>query len=152
MYNKIGDSMKIAISNDYRGYELKKYIIKHMKNIEFVDLGADSKEYSDYSKLGIKLGEYVAKNKCFGVAICGSGIGMSIACNKVKDIRCAKVDFIKEAKISRRDNDANIVAISGEMNRERAIRIIETFIESDFSNIDRYIKRISQISEYEKNK
>ncbi len=149
MYNKIGDNMKVAITNDHRGYELKKYIIKHMKNIEFVDLGANSKEFSDYSTKGIELGEYVVKNKCFGVAICGSGIGISIACNKVKGVRCAKVDFIKEAIVSRRDNDANIVAISGEKSFERAVRIVEEFINSDFSNVDRYKKRIKQINEYE---
>ena len=141
--------MKIAITNDHRGYDLKKYIIKNMKNIEFVDLGANSKDFSDYSTKGIELGKYVVKNKCFGIAICGSGIGMSIACNKVKGVRCAKVDFIKEAIVTRRDNDANIVAISGEMNFDRAIRIIEEFINTDFSNIDRYIKRINQINEYE---
>lgn len=142
--------MKVAITNDHRGYELKKYIIKHMKDIEFVDLGANSKDFSDYSTKGIELGEYVVKNKCVGVAICGSGIGISMACNKVKGVRCAKVDFIKEAIVTRRDNDANIVAISGEMNFERAVRIVEEFINTKFSNIDRYIKRIKQIDEYEK--
>ena len=142
--------MKIAIANDHRGYDLKKYIIKHMKDIEFVDLGSDSKNFSDYSKMGFKLGEYVVKNKCLGIAICGSGIGISIACNKVKGVRCAKVDFIKEAIVTRRDNNANIVAISGEINKDKAIRIIEEFINTEFSNIDRYIKRINQINEYEK--
>lgn len=142
--------MKIAIANDHRGYDLKKYIIKHMKDIEFIDLGSDSKDFSDYSKIGFKLGEYVVKNKCLGIAICGSGIGISIACNKVKGVRCAKVDFIKEAIVTRRDNNANIVAISGEINKDKAIRIIEEFINTEFSNIDRYIKRINQINEYEK--
>ena len=149
MYNKIGDNMKLAIANDHRGYELKKYIIKHLKDVEIIDLGSDSKEYSDYSKYGIKLGEYVVKNKCLGLAICGSGIGISIACNKVKGVRCAKVDFIKEAIVTRKDNDSNIVAISGEMNPERSLRIVEEFLNTDFSNIDRHNKRINQINEYE---
>ena len=142
--------MKVAITNDHRGYELKKYIIKHMKNIEFVDLGANSKDFSDYSTKGIELGEYVVKNKCFGVAICGSGIGISIACNKVKGVRCAKVDFIKEAIVTRKDNNSNVVAISGEMNFERAVRIVEEFINTEFSALERHIKRIKQIDEYEK--
>lgn len=141
--------MKLAIANDHRGYDLKKYIMKHLKNVELIDLGSDSKEFSDYSKYGTKLGEYVVKNKCFGLAICGSGIGISIACNKVKGVRCAKVDFIKEAIITRRDNNSNIVAISGNINKERALRIVEEFLNTDFSNIDRYIKRINQINEYE---
>lgn len=142
--------MKVAITNDHRGYELKKYIIKHMKNIEFIDLGNNSKEFSDYPKHGFELGEYVVKNKCFGVAICGSGIGISIACNKVKGVRCAKVDFIKEAIATRNDNDSNIVAISGDINKDKAIRIIEEFINTEFKKEERYIKRINQINEYEK--
>ena len=141
--------MKLAISNDHWGYDLKKYIIKHLKGVEIIDLGSDSKELSDYPKYGIKLGEYVVKNKCLGVAICGSGIGISIACNKVKGVRCAKVDFIKEAIITRRDNNSNVIAISGEINKEKAIRIIEEFIKTDFKKEERYIKRINQINEYE---
>jgi ribose 5-phosphate isomerase B len=144
--------MKLAIVNDHRGYDLKKYLIKHLKGIEIIDLGSDSKESSDYSKYGIKIGEYVVKNKCFGVAICGSGIGISIACNKVKGVRCAKVDFIKEAKVTREDNDSNIVAISGEMNPERAIRVVETFINQEFKNEERHLRRINQINEYESNR
>lgn len=149
MYNKNGDNMKIAIANDHRGYNLKKYIIKHLKNVEIVDLGTDSDKSTDYPIYAFKLGEYVVKNKCFGVAICGSGIGISIACNKVKGVRCAKVNFIKEAKVTREDNNSNIVAISGDINEERAIRIIETFINQEFKKEERHIKRINQINEYE---
>ena len=148
MYNKIGDDMKLAIANDHRGYDLKKYIIKHLKSVEIIDLGSDDTK-SDYSKYGIKLGEYVVKNKCYGLAICGSGIGISIACNKVKGVRCAKVDFIKEAIITRKDNNSNIVAISGEINRERALRIVEEFLNTEFNNEERHAKRINQINEYE---
>lgn len=148
MYNKIGDNMKLAIANDHRGYNLKSYIMKHLKGVEIIDLGSDNTK-SDYSKYGIKLGEYVVKNKCFGLAICGSGIGISIACNKVKGVRCARVNFIKEAKITREDNNSNIVAISGEMNEERALRIVETFINQKFNNDERHVKRINQINEYE---
>ncbi len=141
--------MKLAIANDHRGYKLKKYIIQHLKNVEIIDLGTDSDKSVDYPKYGFKLGEYVVKNKCFGLAICGSGIGISIACNKVKGVRCAKVNFIKEAKVTREDNNANIISISGDMNEERALRIIETFLNQDFKNEERHIKRINQINEYE---
>ena len=140
--------MKLAIANDHRGYDLKKYLVKHLKGIEIIDLGSDNTK-SDYSLYGIKLGEYVVKNKCFGLAICGSGIGISIACNKVKGVRCAKVDFIKEAKVTREDNNSNIVAISGDINKERALRIIEEFLNTEFKKEERHIKRIDQINEYE---
>ena len=148
MYNKIGDDMKLAIANDHRGYDLKKYIIRHLKGVEIIDLGSDNVK-SDYPKYGIKLGEYVVKNNCYGLAICGSGIGISIACNKVKGIRCAKVNFIKEAKVTREDNNSNIIAISGDINPERALRIIEEFLNTDFKKEERHIKRINQINEYE---
>ena len=152
MYNKNGDNMKLAIANDHRGYEIKKYIIKHLNGVDIVDLGSDITKSSDYPVYAFKLGEYVVKNKCYGLAICGSGIGISIACNKVKGVRCAKVNFIKEAKVTREDNNSNIIAISGEMNPERALRIVEAFINQEFKKEERHIKRIKQIDEYESSK
>ncbi|MBR2712946.1 MAG: RpiB/LacA/LacB family sugar-phosphate isomerase [Bacilli bacterium] len=142
--------MKLAIASDHRGYELKKYLLKNLKGYEIEDLGTDSNKSVDYPDYGFKLGEYVVKNNCFGIAICGSGIGISIACNKVKGVRCAKVNFIKEAIITRKDNNSNVVAISSDINRDRALRIIESFIETEFSKEERHIKRINKIKEYEK--
>lgn len=152
MYNKIGDNMKVAIASDHRGYELKKYIISKMKDVDFVDLGADSSKSSDYPIYAFKLGEYVTDNNCFGVAICGSGIGISIACNKVKGIRCARVSSIKDAKVTRDDNDSNIVAFSSAIPKRKAIKIIRTFINEEFKKAPRHIKRIEQINEYERSK
>lgn len=142
--------MKVAIANDHRGYKLKEYLIKKLNNIEFIDLGSDSEKSVDYPKYAFKLGEYVVKNNCLGIVICGSGIGISIACNKVKGVRCAKVDFIKEAKVTREDNNSNVLAISGDINKERALRIVETFINQKFKGEERHIRRINQINEYEK--
>lgn len=143
--------MKLAIASDHRGYKLKKYIIKHLKDIEFIDLGSDDDKSSDYSEYGIKLGEYVVKNNIKGVAICGSGIGISIACNKVKGVRCGRVSSIKDTIATRKDNDANIIAFSGEINEERALRIIEEFINTEFDSDERHLRRINKISKY-KNK
>ena len=141
--------MKIAIANDHWGYDLKKYLIKHLKGVEIIDLGSDSKDFSDWSEYGLKLGKYVAKNKCFGVSICRTGVGMSIACNKVNGIRCARVNFIKDVKLSRTDDNVNIIALPSEINCEKALRIVEEFINTEFSKKDRYIRRINQINEYE---
>ena len=151
MYNKNGDNMKIAIASDHRGYELKEYIKKHIKNIEIVDLGTYSNKSVDYPDYAFKLGEYVSKNNCFGVAICGSGIGISIACNKVKGIRCAKVSSIKDAIITRKDNNSNVVAFSSEINKDRALKIVSAFINQKFLEEERHIKRINKINEYEQN-
>lgn len=142
--------MKVAIVSDHRGYELKKYIKKNIKGIDLIDLGTDSNKSVDYPDYAFKLCDYVKKNKCLGIAICGSGIGMSIACNKVKGIRCARVNSIKDTIITRKDNDSNVIALSSELNENRVIRIIEEFINTDFSNEDRHIRRINKIDEYER--
>ena len=75
---------------------------------------------------------------------------MSIACNKVKGVRCAKVNSIKEVKLSRSDDDVNAIAIPGEIKPERAVRIVEEFLNTEFSQIDRYIRKKKQIADYEK--
>ena len=150
MYNKIGDNMKVAIASDHRGFELKKYIINKMKDVEFVDLGTNSIESTDYPIYAFKLGEYVTNNNCFGVAICGSGIGISIACNKVKGVRCARVSSIKDAIVTRDDNDSNIVAFSSAISKRKAVKIIRSFINEEFKKAPRHVKRINQINEYEK--
>ena len=105
--------MKIGIASDHRGYKLKEKLKKELlkRNYEIIDYGTYSEESTDYPDYAFKLGENVRnKNVNFGIAICGSGIGISIACNKVKGIRCAKVVNSAEAKVTRLDNDANIVA------------------------------------------
>ena len=143
--------MKLAIAADHNGYELKKYIVKHMKDIEFIDFS--SKELiptDDHPDYAFKLGEYCVKNNVRGILICGSGIGMSIACNKVKGVRCGRVTSMKDVIATRNDNDANVISFAGYLKPERAIRIIETFIETPFSTEERYIRRVNKVSKYEK--
>ena len=152
MYNKIGDNMKIAIASDHRGYDLKEYLIKHIKEYDLIDLGTKTKESGDYPDYAFKLGEYVVKNNCLGIVICGSGIGISIACNKVKGIRCAKVNSIKDAIYTRHDNNANVISLSANINYERALKIVYNFIQTEFSNEERHIRRINKINEYERSK
>ena len=73
---------------------------------------------------------------------------MSIACNKVKNVRCAKVNTIKEAYLTRFDNDANVIAISSSMSEEKTKKVITTFLETPFSNIERHIRRVEKINNY----
>ncbi len=144
--------MKIGIVSDHRGYELKQKIIKTMKNIDFIDYGTNSKESVDYPDYAFKLSKEVKNKKVdLGIAICGSGIGMSIACNKVKGIRCARVTSIKDVKITKKDNNANIIAFSSEINFSKVKRMIEEFINTEFLNEERHSKRINKILEYEIN-
>ena len=118
--------MKIAIASDHRGYKLKDYLINELeKEYEVIDLGTNSEESTDYPDYAFMLGEAVISGVAdFGVAICGSGIGISIACNKVKGIRCAKVSNSEEAKYTREDNDANIVAFGEKTNNKEALELL----------------------------
>ena len=144
--------MKIGIASDHRGFKLKQYLIKELqlKGYEVINYGTNSEESTDYPDYAFALGEaVVSKETDFGVAICGSGIGISIACNKVKGIRCAKVETPEEAEITRIDNDSNIVAFSEKTTEENALKIIEKFIQTPFSNLEKHQRRINKIKEYE---
>lgn len=141
--------MRIGIASDHRGYKLKEQL-KHMLDYEFIDYGTYSEESCDYPDFAFKLGEAVRDNKVdFGVAICGSGIGISIACNKVKGIRCAKVDNEEDAIYTREDNDANIVAFTSKKTIEEAELIVNNFINTNFSNLEKHQRRIDKIKDYE---
>lgn len=146
--------MKIGIANDHRGLKLKKYLEEELKNIgyEVINYGTDTEESVDYPDYAFKLGESVVSNEVdFGIAICGSGIGISIACNKVKGVRCAKVSNVEEVKYTREDNNSNIVAFGEKTSNEESLEIVKTFINTPFSNLDKHINRINKITNYEEN-
>ena len=147
--------MKIGFASDHRGLKLKRIIMDNLKNenYELIDYGTYTEESSDYPDYAFLLGENIVKhNVDFGVAICGSGIGISIACNKVKGIRCAKVDSIEEAKITRNDNDSNIIAFGEKTDYKEAIKMIKAFITTPSSNEEKHKRRINKITEYEEKK
>lgn len=140
---------KIGIASDHRGYKLKQKLTNYLnkKGYTVVDYGTDSTVSTDYPEFGFRLGEAVANYEVSkGIAICGSGIGISIACNKVKGVRCAKVDNAKEIKYSRQDNDANVVAIAGNMHLFRAKDIIDAFLNTSFTGLERHQKRIDMLN------
>lgn len=144
--------MKIGIACDHRGYPLKEKIKKYLnkKGYEVIDYGTNSEELVNYTEYAFKIGEAVVNKECnLGIVICGTGIGISIACNKVKGIRCAKADTVRQAKLTRLDNDANILALDGTMRTYKAKDIVDMFLKTEFSNIERYKERIKQITEYE---
>ncbi len=144
--------MKIGIASDHRGYYTKKAIKKILTehSYDYEDYGThseDSVDYPDYAKV---LCENVNnKTVDLGIAICGTGIGMSIACNKIKGIRCAKVSNEEEAKLAREHNDANIMALSSTLDINELKGIVLKFISTEFSNNDRHKRRIEKISELE---
>ena len=137
--------MKLGIASDHRGYHLKEKIKEAI-----VDFGTNSEESCDYPDYAFKLGEAVAKKEVdYGIAICGSGIGISIACNKVKGIRCAKVSNIDDARVTRIDNNSNIVAFKEDVPIDEALNIIYTFINTEFSEEEKHHRRVDKIIKYE---
>lgn len=147
---KVPKSKVIGIASDHRGYNLKQKLTKYLnkKGYTVIDYGSDSRISSDYPEFGFKLGEAVANFEVEkGIAICGSGIGISIACNKIKGVRCAKVDNVKEIKYARKDNDANIMAIAGNMPLLRAKDIVDAYLKTPFSGLERHQRRIDMLNE-----
>jgi len=144
--------MKIVIATDHNGVKEKEVIINNLKeSYEVVDKSINNTPTDDYPTFAIEVAEYVSKNEdALGILLCGTGIGMSIAANKVKGIRCAHVTSIDEAKLSREHNNANIIALSYKNNINDILECINKFITTEFSNEERHIRRINIISKYEK--
>lgn len=145
--------MKVALGCDHGGYHLKNDIIKHLesKNIEVKDFGTYSTESCDYPDYALKVAEEVAsKNYDFGILICGTGIGISIAANKVPGIRAALCSDTFSAHATREHNDANILALGARVvGPGLALDIVDTFLNAKFEG-DRHINRINKISQIEK--
>ena len=143
--------MKIGIASDHGGYELKYNLTKKLqeKGYNVVDYGTDSSIRVDYPEFAFKLCDEVLKNNVdFGIAICKTGIGMSIACNKVKGIRCAKIDNEIDAEFSKRHNNANVIALSANKSLEEILKLIDIFISNTFEE-GRHLDRINMIKKYE---
>ncbi len=142
--------MKIAIASDHAGFELKELIKKDMPELDIIDLGTSSADSVDYPDFGIALAEAVAKGEADrGIVICGSGIGMSIAANKVKGIRAALCQTKEFAELSRRHNDANVLVLSGRfISHYLAKEMIEVWLNTPFEG-GRHKRRIDKIAKYE---
>lgn len=146
--------MRIGIANDHRGVDAKEIISKYLieKGYGVVNYGTDTKDAVDFPDYAYKLGKGVLNKEVdLGIAICGTGIGMSIALNKMKGIYCAKVSKESEAALSKAHNNANVIAISEETDTDLMLSIINKFVSTPFSNIDRYINRNNKIKDIENN-
>lgn len=145
--------MTIAIANDHNGLELKQKLTEYLTNkgYNIVNCGTDTKDRVDYPKYGIMVGEKVANKEAdLGIVICGSAIGISIACNKVKGIRCGKVNSIDDAKHGREKDFINVIALAGNAPIEENFKIVDAFLEAkEDYNDPSYQMRVDQILEYE---
>lgn len=143
--------MRIGIANDHRAYELKKQLKNLLENYEIIDYGCYSSNRVDYPKYALTLSDAVINKEVdLGIVMCGTGIGVSIACNKVKGIRCAKIDNKQEAKSAKEHNDANILAFGAQFHTAEEIKeMIEIFVNSTFLLDPCYKIRIEQVQKYE---
>lgn len=141
----------IALGCDHGGYELKQEIIEYLKskNIEYKDFGCDSTEAVDYPQYARKVAHSIVSGECeTGILICGTGIGISISANKVKGIRAALCHDCFSAEATRLHNNANILAMGARVvGPGLAIKIVDTFLNTPFSNEERHIRRIDMIEE-----
>lgn len=139
----------IALGSDHGGYGLKQEVIKHLeeRGIEYKDYGCYSEESCDYPIYGRKVAEAVAGGECeFGIIICGTGIGISISANKVPGIRAALCHDCFSAQATREHNNANILAMGARViGSGLALKIVDTFLDTPFSNEERHVRRISMI-------
>ena len=146
--------MKIAIGADHGGFELKKKIIDFFSDseleCEFEDYGTYSEESVDYSDYAIKVGEAVAQGlHDLGIVICSTGIGVSIAANKVKGIRAAHCTDSFSAKMARNHNNANVLALGGKISGIAIVlEMVSIFLCEDFDG-GRHERRVNKINQYE---
>ncbi len=142
----------IALGSDTAGYELKELIKKHLENrgLQYRDYGcSNSTEPVDYPIYGKKVAHAIVDGECDkGILICGTGIGISIAANKVKGIRAAVCGDCFSAEATRLHNDANILALGARVvGAGLAEKIVDTFLDTEFSGVDRHVRRVGLIEE-----
>lgn len=144
----------IALGCDHGGINLKNAIIEYLKekNIEYKDFGTYSTDSVDYPEYALKVAKSVqSKESTLGILCCGTGIGISIAANKVKGIRAAVCTNEFMAEMTRRHNDANIICMGGRVIDEKtAVKLADIFLNTEFEG-DRHTKRVNMIKEIEDN-
>ena len=146
--------MRVILASDHAGLRLKEKVKKYLerKKIEYEDLGTKSFKSVDYPDYALKVAEKVAKNKnTRGILVCGTGTGMTIAANKVKGIRAVAAYDAYSAKMSRIDNDTNVLGLRGRFFPfEKIKKIITVWLDTPFSGEKRHKRRIKKIGDYER--
>lgn len=143
--------MKIAIGSDHAGFKLKEEIKKYLENqkIEYKDYGTASEESVDYPDFAFAVARDVSAGKFDrGILICGSGVGMTIAANKVRGVRAVNAYDEYTARQSREHGDCNVLCLAGrKLKVKEALKIVEVWIKTPFSNEERHLRRIRKIEE-----
>lgn len=148
--------MKVSIGADHAGYIYKDPIKEHLQNkgIEVIDEGTDSSQATDYPDYAFKVGNRVKEKEAdLGILICGTGIGMSIAANKVEGIRAAVVENDFTAESSRTHNHANVITFGSRVNTiDEVLKFIDIFMSAKESEEKRHVGRVDKITDFEEGK
>jgi len=138
----------LAVASDHAGYELKQFLIKNLKdNLNIIDFGTNDSVSCDFPDYAKEVSNYILENKIFkGLLICGSGVGMSIAANKIHGIRASNVTDEATAIQSVEHNDVNVLCLgSNNVSKENALSIVKKFLISEFIKEDKYIRRVKKL-------
>jgi RpiB/LacA/LacB family sugar-phosphate isomerase len=146
----------IYVGSDHRGFNLKNKVVEFLRELDYEVKDLGSKIYDkddDYNEISVELAEKVVVENTKGILLCGSGVGVNIAANKVLAVRAALCTSEKQARLAREDSDANILCLATDLvGEEENLEIAKTFLETIFSSEERFIRRINKIKEYEREK
>jgi len=146
--------MKIAIGCDHGALDLKNTVVAHLekKGYEVQDFGTYTLDSCDYPDYAAQAAKAVAEGTCArGIVLCTTGIGVSIAANKIKGIRCALLSDVMSARMTREHNDTNVMALgAGVVGQMLALEIVDTWIGTEFSHNERHQRRIDKVMALEK--
>lgn len=143
--------MKIIIASDHHGVKRKSDIIKFLtdKGHTVEDYGTNSSDIVDYPEYAFKVAKSIQKNEGdLGILLCGTGIGMSIAANKVRGIRCAKIDNVDDARLAHEHNNANVLAFSANKSMSIVKKMLNAYLDSSMSTVERYQRRNDMLDRY----
>ena len=142
--------MSIYIASDHRGLELQDYLISNLSSYyNIVRSNVENSEEDDYPDFAFDICSKMSKEEDIGIVICGNGVGISIASNKVKGIRCARVDTIEDAIAAKEHNRANVIALPATLDKDYAVDLALAFIKAKPSDLDRHVRRVNKIIAYE---
>jgi ribose 5-phosphate isomerase B len=149
----VASEVKIAVGSDHAGFSLKEKVapLLEKEGHEVVDVGTDSDESTDYPKFAAAAAQLVAEGEADrAVVVCGSGVGVSIVANKLDGVRAVNAHDVEEAEMSRRHNNANVLALAGrKLERDDAAAIVESFLRTEFEG-GRHERRVNQINSVER--
>lgn len=142
--------MKVVIASDHRGIDVKKELVEFLKNeYEVLEIETVNKELDDYPDFAFKLCNKVLEVNAYGILICGNGIGMSIAANKVKGIRCARVVSVDDAIKAKSHNGCNVISIGANLDLNEIKKIVVAFLTCSEELSQRHLNRVNKIINYE---